>query len=488
MSKDEQIALLKTEKAVLEQQVAWLKKQLFGSGKSEKLDKNQILLELQLAEAELKEEEEPVETITYQRKKSKKQTKEASYDHLPILETEVIEPEEVKAEPDAFEKISEEKTFEVKIDPPKFFRKEIIRPKYRRKDDVEQSPVIAAAPARPVHGVASTSLLVYILISKYADHLPLYRQEKMYKRYGCEIARSSMARWIGRCTDLLKPIYSVMHQTLIDGDYLQIDETPIKVLEPDMKLGKARQAYLWPISKPDGDIVFTWSVTRSASHIEKLLGTFTGYLQCDGYKAYESYCSDKQITQVSCLAHIRRKFFEARSEKPSELLLDSIRDLYKIEAQLREAKADPEQIYQIRQTTSKPLFVALKKQLVSTAAEVLPQSLSGKACHYALGQWNKLAHYLEDGRIQIDNNLIENAIRPSAIGKKNWIFIGHPQAGERSAIIYSLIISCQRIGVDPSQYLESVLNQMPSLTNRDCSHLTPQNWAKQNTVKERQKV
>lgn len=470
---------LKERVLLLEQQIEWFKRHVFGTGKSEKLDKNQLPLDMEatpVAEAPAK-----TETISYERTtRSARQSKEATYEHLRIAKTLVIDPEPVKANPEAYELIGEERTFEIGITTPKLYRIEYIKRKYRLKSDRDQAPLIAPSPKRPVQGIASISLLVHVLLSKYVDHLPLYRQEKIFKRYGAQISRQNMVNWVAQVAQWLKPIYNYMRRDLISGNYLQIDETPIKVLDPDSSQKKIRQGWLWPISRPGEDVVFSWSLTRGSRHLEELLEGFSGYLQCDGYSAYSKYVHEHEaIKALGCMAHARRKFKEAESEGQAPLrILGQIAKLYAIEKSLREDADDAGTIYTIRQRKSLPLLEELYEQILNTRKEVLPRSLTGRACDYALGQWKELSCYVQDGHLQIDNNLIENAIRPSALGKKNWMFVGHPRAGERSAIIYSIVVSCERHGVDPSQYLSCVLEEVPYLVNRDQSHLTPKNWAK----------
>ena len=218
---------LKQEVILLKQQVAWFKQQMFGSGKSEKLNKDQISLGLE--ETLLAEIEEQAITVSYERKKRKPQlSKEETYDHIPVGKTIVIDPKEVEANPEAYELIGEEKTFELAITTPKLYRIEYIYRKYRFKADRNQAPLKAPAILRPVQGIASTSLLVYIMLGKYLDHLPLYRQEKILKRYGAVIHRQNMVNWVTQVAEWLKPIYNHMREDLIRGNYLQIDETPIK--------------------------------------------------------------------------------------------------------------------------------------------------------------------------------------------------------------------------------------------------------------------
>lgn len=470
------IALLEDRLSEALQQLDWLKKQFFGAGKSEKLDKHQ--LGLGLGEAPSPVVAAPLITVPAHERQSRAhvKTKEQTYEHLPIERTHRYIPEEVKACPDAYEAISEERTFELGITPPKLYRIEHVRPRYRLKANRSAPPVIAPALARAVHGIASAELLSHIVLGKYVDHLPLYRQEKIFRRYQAPISRQNMVRWIERCAEVLEPIYNRMRQNLVDGDYLQIDETPIKVIDPDSDPGKTAQGWLWPISRPAGDVVFSWSLTRGSAHLDSLLDGFSGYLQSDAYSVYDKYAREHEgITQVGCLAHVRRQFDQAKGESEhARSILQAIAPLYQIESCLKEQAATQAQIRETRQRESLPILEALKVQLIEVRRAHLPKSLTGKACDYALKIWDRVQVYCQRGDLQIDNNLIENAIRPSAIGKKNWLFIGHPSAGKRSAIIYSIVISCQRHGICPDQYLRKVLTDQNLLRTRNPEGLTPE--------------
>ena len=310
-----QNAQLEQELSLLRQQVDWLKKQVFGSGKSEKLDKAQLGLGID-EERSVAPEAESIPVPAHERKKRKQQkSRDESYGHLPIKRSHTIIPDEVQADPDAYEQIGEERTYELGITTPEFYRIEYVRPRYRLKTAKAHPPVIAPAPARPVQGVASANLLAHIILSKYVDHLPLYRQAKMYRRYQVSLSDQSMGRWIGRSSEVLEAIHNRMHQNLIDGDYLQIDETPIQVIDPDYPDSKTRSGWLWPISRPGGDVVFTWSMTRGSSHLDKLLKGFSGYLQSDAYGVYDKFARENDgIRLLSCMAHIRRQFDKAKGE------------------------------------------------------------------------------------------------------------------------------------------------------------------------------
>ena len=484
---NERIRLLEEENAHLRAQIGWLKQKLFGGGQSERLDRAQ----LQLALGELEKLAEAVaqttKLISYERARAveKRPVAAEAFAKLPVKETVVIEPEEVKAQPETFERIGEERTFEVDVVPPQLFKREIIRPKYRVKADRTQPPVVAPAPARVVQGgYASAGLLAWVALSKYVDHLPLYRLEQMSARWGAQISRQTMADWIRMTADCLEPLYKHMCRELLAGGYIQADETPIKCNDPDEKRGGTSQGYLWVISRPGSDVVFDWRLSRRHGELTTLLtDDYKGVLQSDAYEAYASYAREHPaVSWVGCWAHARRKFFEARDEKPKivRVALKLIGRLYAWERVWDEAgiTAAKKRAALRAEHFVRPLrwLRALANGLLERKT-VLPASGVGKACRYLLNQWEALSAHVRHGETRIDNNLVENSIRPSAIGKKNWLFIGHPDAGQRSAIIYSLVVSCQRHGKDTSVYLRDVLTRLPRLTNQDdLGPLTPSRW------------
>lgn len=364
--------------------------------------------------------------------------------------------------------------------PPKLVKREIVRPKFRHRLDRNRAPLLAAAPARVVPGgYASAGLIAWIVISKYVDHLPLYRQEQMSKRWGAPIHRRTMCDWVEVAALWLEPIYRHMHRALLGGNYLQADETPIRCNDPDHHRGTTLQCYLWVISRPQSDVVFAWRESRRHDELTSLLAGFKGVLQSDAYGAYASHeRKHEDIVRVGCWAHARRYFHEAleRHRKPAELILRLIGRLYRFEAEWDEAKVGENRAALRQQHWARPLHW-LRRVAQGLQRKVLPQSELGKACTYLLNHWDVLVAHQRHAFTRIDNNLVENAIRPSAIGKKNWLFIGHPDAGQRSAIIYSLVISCQRHGKDPLAYLRDVLRRLPSMTNQDdLTPLTPAAW------------
>ena len=478
----DEVQLLKQENSVLRAQIEWLKKQLFGAGKSETQDRAQLLLKL--AELEkLTAPAKPVETITYERAKGPREPRALpaeTFAHLPVHETVEIIPPAVQAEPELYERIGEERTFEVDVIAPKLVKREIVRPKYRHRLDRSRAPLVAPAPARAVAGgYASAGLLAWIALSKYVDHLPLYRLEQMSQRWGAQIPRQTMADWIGLTANWLEPIYRLMLRELLAGDYLQADETPIRCNDPDEKRGGTSQGWLWVISKPGGDVVFDWRLSRRHGELTSLLGDYRGILQSDGYAAYPSFVRAREgVAWVGCWAHARRYFFEALSEQPKavQLVLRLIGQLYQLERQWDEANVGEARAALRQEHFARPLRW-LRRVVLGLRTQALPRSLLGKACSYLLDHWDPLTAHLRYSQTRLDNNLVENAIRPSAIGKKNWLFIGHPDAGQRSAIIYSLVVSCQRHKKDPLAYLRDVLTRLPAMTNQyDLGALTPARW------------
>lgn len=283
--------------------------------------------------------------------------------------------------------------------------------------------------------------------------------------------------------DWLSPIYGAMRREVFATGYIQVDETPVRYLCPG--LGRAALGYLWTCARPGGEVVFDWRTGRGAACLEGIIPAgFAGVVQCDGYGAYRTFAARRPagtITLAGCWAHARRKFHEACEQAPKLVgwLLGQIGQLYRTEARLRAARAGPRLRAAVRAAESRPVVARLHRALVALKARrLLPRSLLGRAIDYALGQWATLGVFLEDGRVEIDNNQVENAIRPTAVGKKNWLFVGAAGAGQRGAILFSLVESCRRRGLDPHAYLRDVLTRLPAMTNRQVPGVTPAAWAK----------
>ena len=474
----------RSPRPLLNEQIAYLRKQLFGAGKSEKLNNAQLLLKLEALEEQVKAAEQPRQKIAYERAKPKQRQAPAEhFKHLPVKETVELIPDEVKADPDLYERIGEQETFEVDIIPPQLFKRLIVRPKYKHKFNKDLPPIIAPAPKRAVDGgYASAGLLAWIVLSKYVDHQPLYRQEKMSVRWGAKLSRKTMADWVQVVAQWLKPIYNHMRDDLLEGGYVQADETPVNYMDPDLKKAKARQGWMWAISRPDADVVFDWRLSRRHGELTSLLNGYEGILQSDAYEAYISFArNNENVFRVGCWAHARRKFHEALDEAPVQagFILRLIAQLYALEKQWnKEGFTDPAQRAHLRERDFSWTLSLLKKAAELLLKRELPQGRLGRACAYLLKEWSALVSICALGQVHLDDNHMENAIRPSAVGKKNWLFIGSAGAGDRSAIIYSVVVSCQRRGIDPLVYLRDVLSRLPSMTNQDdMSLLAPAHWS-----------
>jgi transposase len=487
-ARDARLAALEKENELLRQKINLLVKRIFGAS-SEKLDAAQLELLLSADEpgkatASSALLEEAVSSSSKDRSPRRRRNEPRWPADLQVIE-EVIEPPQVQAKPQEWRCIGEGVSEQLDYEPARFLRRRLIRRKYVHRTEIDEPPVIALLPEKlQERCMATPGLLAQIIVGKYCDHLPLYRQEQIYwTRHGVHLPRQSMATWMGLAADWLQPIYREMRTAVMGAGYVQIDETPIEYLSPGH--GQTKQGYLWTCSKPGGDAIFHWQTSRGATCLTSIVpADFRGTLQCDGYAAYNAFAKGRgeAITLAGCWAHARRHFHEARESAPQHagFILRQIQHLYIIEKQLRETRAGPRLREAVRASQSRPIQARIHSLLVRLKLSKchLPRSSMGQAIDYALAQWPMLSVYLGDGRIEIDNNLVENAIRPTAIGKKNWLFIGEAEAGERGAILYTIVESCRRRGIDPYRYLSTVLTALPRLTNWQVKGWTPEAWAK----------
>jgi transposase len=470
------------ENELLRQKIDLLIRRVFGSS-SEKLNKAQLELLLQLSESTPLPSEETPPTVAASPKSSCRQRTLRLPENLPVVE-EVIEPEPVKQKPQEWRCIGEEVSEQLDYEPGRFLKRRTIRKKYVHRLDLNRAPLIAPLPERLLdRSLPAPGLLAQILVGKYCDHLPLYRQEQIFaQRHKLNLPRQTLARWVELSADWLRPIYEHIRTGVLADGYVQVDETPLEYLEPGN--GKTKQGYLWTVNRPEGEVFYCWHTSRAAACLEEIMpADFAGIMQSDGYSAYRAFTDRRQgIELAGCWAHVRRKFYEALEQSPKVAgwLLRQIQNLYRIEADLREHRAGPRLRQATRASQSRPIVERLQRALIrlKSNGRYLPQSLLGQALDYTLGQWPTLEVFLKDGRIEIDNNLVENAIRPTAIGKKNWLFIGDADAGQRSAIIYTVIENCRRRGLDPFTYLRDVLTRLPNMTNRQIPEVTPAAWNK----------
>lgn len=479
---------------LLEQRIDYILRQLYGA-KSEKFDPNQLTL---LDDESKKDEPSsetsvPAEGNANEVPKSKATTRKAKpisrIKGLENLEIEEVihEPLEVQASPENFERCGEEVTERLEFIPRKLFIKRHVRPKYRNIKDRNKAPLVAPAPPSIlIGGLPAPSLISHLIVGKYCDHLPIYRQEKIFKRSGVIVPRDLLLKWLHGGINNLLPVAAAIRGETLGSSYLQLDETPIRYLEPGT--GKAPRGYLWLANDPHGSLFYHWGVGRGQRELIETIGDdYAGILQCDGWSAYEAYEGDHpEVIFMSCLAHIRRKFYDyyesAKKEKTASkalqqcwFILNLMKQLYRIEAELRKAQAGPQLRQAVRASQSSPIVERLTKVFNLLIRNHRPSHPFGQALSYALGQWDRFQSYLKKGLVEIDNNLVENAVRPTKLGMKNWLFFGSKEAGHHAAAIYTIVENCHRCEVPVEDYLREVFELLPKLKGAEekASELTP---------------
>ena len=498
------IARQAAEIASLKQTVDALCRRIFGA-KSETLNPAQLELlldpeALKKAPAAAPADPGPAAEIPTHKKTAKKQFRAPRIpEHLPVSQEKIIEPKEVLAEPAAFRRIGEEVREQLHFKRGEFSRIRTVRPKYVRIGEVLTKPVIAPLPpSLQDRCTATPALIAEVLDNRFTCHLPYHRQAEMFARLGVNLHRKTLCDWVLLASDWLSIIYREIQYEHWRAPYRQIDETPIDYLAPGS--GKARTGYLWVSNIPGGSVIYHWRKGRDQGGITELFrddvscgDSIPRIIQCDGYSAYPAWAKGKpNITLMGCHAHVRRKFFEAKDQSPRLVgwILRQLALLYQIEKELRETHAGPALREAARASQSRIIHERLKKLFDKLARRrsILPKSQLGKAVGYAINQWPNLQTYLGDGRVEIDNNLVENAIRPTKLGAKNWLFIGREAAGEKSAIHYTLVENCRRLGIDPRVYFEDVLTRLPAMMASEAASLTPANWLKSRANKPNEAV
>jgi len=393
--------------------------------------------------------------------------------HLPRIE-EVIEPEDIL---DGSKKIGEEITEILEYNPARVFVRKIIRPKYAKPRD--EGVVIAELPSLPIpKGNAGASMLAYIMVSKFVDHLPYYRQIQIFKRQELILSDSTINGWFNATANLLEPLYDTLEGQVLQSDYIQADESPIGVQDSHKK-GALHTGYQWVYRSPiDRLVLFKYHHSRARKAPEAILENFSGSLQTDGYQAYQNMKTKGKITLLACMAHARRYFEKAldNDKKRARYVLTQMQRLYDIERNAREREISFETRRRYRQLYARPVLTELETWLKNNISQTLPKSATGKAIAYTLNLWPKLNEYINDGRYEIDNNLIENAIRPLALGRKNYLFAGSHKAAQRAAMMYSFFATCKINNVEPLAWLTDVLNRIPEHKANKLTELLPQNW------------
>jgi transposase len=367
------------------------------------------------------------------------------------------------------------------VEPAKYFVVVTKREKRACKSCEAGGVAAAAAPARIIDkSLVSDRVVIDTVVAKYSDHLPLYRQSAILEREtGLEISRATLDGWVIRVGELLVPIANVMRVELVTGSYIQADETPVDVQMHDGR-GQNHQAYLWQYGKPGGGVVFDFRLGRGRDGPREFLGQFEGILQTDGYVAYEHVGGPKMV-HAACWAHARRKFFEALKLHPGDAaatrIVVSLDELFAIDADARARNLDHAARHALRWEQARPLLDIIRQRIEAARADALPSSALGKAANYTLALWQKLTRFLEHPELELSNNLAENSMRPVALGRKNWIHVGSPQAGPKVAAILSIIESCRRLQVPARDYLAAALPGLAGTSIQRLAELTPAAWA-----------
>jgi transposase len=460
-------------------QLDQLRRAIFGHKSERFVPENPDQLRLDFDMGEEAPAAPETETITITRLKKKKKAAQPNVRlaipaHLPRV-IEIIEPENLPA---GSKKIGEEKTEVLEITPARIYVRCIIRPKYALPQ--EKGISIAYLPSLPLpKSNAGASLIAWLIVNKYVNHLPFYRQVQILKRDGVDLAESTINNWFAKTADLLEPLYDRIWLHIRESDHIFADESTIKVLNTDKPSGSLK-GYFWLFKTLDpGMVLFYYNKGSRGYHIlHEVLPGFQGAVQCDGYGAYDDLDKIKGITTIGCWAHARRKFEQALENDPvpARYAMLKIQELYAIERKATEGNFTPDQIKELREKESYPILKEFETWLLATAQTVLPKSPIGKAIHYTYGIYRKLIRYTLDGRYRIDNNLAENSVRDLALGRKNYLFCGNHESARRTAVIYSLMASCKVNDVNPQEWLTDVLNRIQDQKNQKMDELLPHIW------------
>ena len=476
------ISQLQSQIDQLQFQIDQMKRLLYGA-KRERFVKDtndkQLSLPFDIEQDEAPEKEQ--EVITYVREKKKRVNhpgRLALPSHLPVEEI-ILEPKE---DTTGLKCIGKEVTDQLELVPAKLYIKRYIRPRYIKPADEESLThrgVIAELPTFPIEkGIAGSGLLSQIIIDKFVDHLPIYRQIERFKREKINISSSTINGWQESVSNLLEPLYDVLKNRILMQGYLQVDETPIQVLDRNKK-GKTHRGYHWIYYSPlEKTVLFDYCHGRSREGPLKLLKNFKGYLQTDGYEVYKIFGNKKTITHLNCMAHARRGFEKAFAydKKKAAYALDMFQRLYAIEQKARDDNLIPEQRHKLRLDEALPILNEFGKWIVETYKSILPKSPMGKAIAYCIPRWDNMIAYLHDGSLEIDNNLAENAIRPIALGRKNYLFAGSERGAQRAAMFYSFFGTCKKNGINPFDWLKNTLEVIPDYKVNQLTGLLPQHF------------
>ena len=479
---------LESEIQDLKQRLAWFERMMFGRKSERFVSAGEGQLQLIFDEEHNEEAEVSVRQLIAEHERKLPQPKDKGNAHhgrqpipahLPRVE-EVIEPVEDVSE---MKRIGEDVTEVLEYQPGRIWVRRIVRPKYARvevNEDTDQGQIVQA-PAKDLpfgRSKAGVSLIMHILVSKFVEHLPLHRLIARFARSGLKVPPATIGNWVKTGATPLMILYEAYQKIIFESFYLQMDETTLKVLEEGK--GKTHLGYLWAVFDPIHKLpFFFYQKGRDHRGPKNFLERFAGVLQCDGFSVYETLNKKlADIALMNCMAHIRRKFFEAQSNdaQRAQTAMALTKILYAVEEKARNLGLDAEQRLQLRLKESKPVFDLFGQWLQIEYAKVTPASTIGKAIQYALNRWKNMNLFLINGNIEIDNNLVENIIRPAAIGRKNYLFAGSHEAAQRTAMFYTFFAACKQHGIDPEIWLTDVLNRIHDHKVSRLHELMPQNW------------
>jgi len=466
----------------LEQQLAQLQKMIFGSRQERfipsDINPSQLVLDIQ-AEAVAACSVVDAKKITYIKTN-------VALEHKPLVHPgrmklpEHLRREEIIIEPQAdirdCKKMGEEITEVLEYEPGELFVKKYVRIKYAKPGG--DGVLIGELPTRPIDkAMAGPGLLAQIVIDKYADHLPLYRQMQRFERSGVKLSYSTLTDWITSTCKLITPLHEALKAEVLQSNYLHADETPIKVLDKQ-KNGGSHRGYYWVYHNSIQKIVFfDYQQGRGREGPMEILKNFCGYLQTDGYSVYDVFNKTENITLIHCMAHARRMFNEAleNDKARAAYAMEQIQELYSIERICKEQSLNVAEVTVVRQQKSAPILKSLDEWMKQQYIQVTPRSAIGKALAYSIERWKSLSHYTENGMLNIDNNPVENSIRPVAIGRKNYLFCGSHEAAQRSAMLYSLLGTCKMHGIEPYAWLKNLLETIATHPINKIKELLPHN-------------
>jgi len=467
------------ENALLKNRLNTLLRNSYGT-KSEKFDPSQLALFAELLEdarqAQPQEQSEPKEKV----KGHGRQRLPRNLPRKQVIHDLPEEEKTCKCCGELMVKIGDEKSEQLEYIPSSLLVLEHIRFKYACKH-CEASIATADKSIQPIEkGLPGPGLLAHVAISKYSDHLPLNRLENIFNRHGVKLGRSTMCGWMQNVAEISLPIYDMMIEDVLNSYSIHTDDTPIKLRDAHEKVKAEGRFWVYCGDDEHPYTVYDYTANRSHDGPEKFLGDYAGYMHADAYPGYDKIYDDNGATELACMAHARRKFFDSQDNDAARAhaALGYIRRLYMIEREIKDNDVDVKT--QVRREKSKPILAEFKKwlneQINDQARPVLPQSPIGKAFTYTLNQWDALNRYADDGQLNIDNNAAERALRPIAVGRKNYLFVGSNRGGHAAAVIYSLIESAKRHKLNPFEYMRDVLENLPKTKISEVEKFLPDKW------------